>query len=200
MQKHTIISISRQYGSGGKEVAELVAKKMKVRCYDRQIVYLAAEQMGESDLDIDSILEDVYKTPESNLGSMGAYGFEAVPFYNRMFREQAKTIRRIADKESAVFLGRCADAVLKDYENCYSFFIYADEEYRKHRAAEFYNNQSVKEMDKENKTREKYYNYYTGQKWGEPKNYDMLLDTSRLSLEDAAELIINYTKLRQKEI
>ena len=63
MNEHTIVTISRQYGSGGREIAEILAKKMQVRCYDRQIVYLAAENVGNGDLDVDSILEEAYKVP-----------------------------------------------------------------------------------------------------------------------------------------
>ncbi len=103
MQEKTIITISRQFGSGGKEIAEILAEKMGVRCYDRQILYLAAEKMGDTEVDIESILESAYRTPDSSIGSMGTYGFEAVPYYNKMFREQAKAILKIAEKGSAVF-------------------------------------------------------------------------------------------------
>ena len=71
MREHTIVTISRQYGSGGREVAEILAKKMQVRCYDRQIVYLAAEKIGNGDLDVESILEEAYKVPGSHSGFFG---------------------------------------------------------------------------------------------------------------------------------
>lgn len=71
MQEKTIITISRQFGSGGKEIAEILAEKMGVRCYDRQILYLAAEKMGDTEVDIESILESAYRTPDSSIGSMG---------------------------------------------------------------------------------------------------------------------------------
>ncbi|QBE95767.1 AAA family ATPase [Blautia producta] len=199
MQEKMIITISRQFGSGGKEIGEILAEKMGVRCYDRQILYLAAEKMGDTDVDIESILESAYQTPDSSIGSMGAYGFEAVPYYNKMFREQAKAILKIADKGSAVFLGRCADAVLKDAPDCYSFFIYADEEFRGERAKTHYGSQSLKELEKENKTRERYYNYYTGQKWGDPQNYDLMINTSKISLDAAADLILDYI-VKRKEV
>lgn len=200
MKDHTLVTISRQYGSGGKEIAELVAKKMQVRCYDRQILYLAAEKMGNSDLDIESILEMAYKMPENNMGGfmdgINSLGYESIPSYNKMYKEQAKAILEIAEKEDAVFLGRCADVVLKDYSRCYHFFIYADEEFRQNRAKEIYG-KSIKELDKENKTRERYYNYYTGQKWGDPVNYDLMINTSRFSVSKAADLIIDYIERMQ---
>ena len=196
MQEKTIITISRQYGSGGKEIAELLAEKLGVRCYDRQILYLAAEKMGDTDVDIESILESAYQTPDSSIGSMSTYGLEAVPYYNKMYREQAKVILQIADKGSAVFLGRCADAVLKEYPDCYSFFVYADEAFRRERAKTHYGSQSLKELEKENKTRERYYNYYTGQKWGDMQNYDLMINTSKLSPEAAVDLILGYIEKR----
>ena len=121
-------------------------------------------------------------------------GYETIPPYNKMYREQAKAIRNIAEKESAVFLGRCADVVLKDFPECYNFFIYADEEYRKNRAKELYGNKTFKELEKENRTRERYYNYYTGQKWGDPQNYHLMLNTSQIGPEKAVDLIINYVE------
>ena len=104
MKERTLITISRQYGSGGKEIAELLAKKMETRCYDRQILYLAAEKLGDSDMDMDTILDMSYKMPDNSMGSfmegVNSLGYESIPSYNKMYREQAKVIRRIAEKES----------------------------------------------------------------------------------------------------
>lgn len=195
MKDHTLITISRQYGSGGREVAELLAKRMQVRCYDRQILYLAAEKMDAGEMDISAILDMSYKMPERTfMDGVTSLGYETIPPYNKMYREQAKAIRNIAEKESAVFLGRCADVVLKDFPECYNFFIYADEEYRKNRAKELYGNKTFKELEKENRTRERYYNYYTGQKWGEPQNYHLMINTSQIGPEKAVDLIINYVE------
>ena len=90
MREHTIVTISRQYGSGGREVAEILAKKMQVRCYDRQIVYLAAEKIGNGDLDVESILEEAYKVPGSHSGFFGGLGIgsDVIPDYNKMYKEQ----------------------------------------------------------------------------------------------------------------
>lgn len=195
MKDHTLITISRQYGSGGREVAELLAKRMQVRCYDRQILYLAAEKMDAGEMDISAILDMSYKMPERTfMDGVTSLGYETIPPYNKMYREQAKVIRNIAEKESAVFLGRCADVVLKDFPECYNFFIYADEEYRKNRAKELYGNKTFKELEKENRTRERYYNYYTGQKWGDPQNYHLMINTSQIGPEKAVDLIINYVE------
>lgn len=113
MREHTIVTISRQYGSGGREVAEILAKKMQVRCYDRQIVYLAAEKIGNGDLDVESILEEAYKVPGSHSGFFGGLGIgsDVIPDYNKMYKEQAALIHRLADKFGGVFW----DAVQMQY-------------------------------------------------------------------------------------
>ena len=219
MREHTIVTISRQYGSGGREVAEILAKKMQVRCYDRQIVYLAAEKIGNGDLDVESILEEAYKVPGSHSGFFGGkrhhaldgravfvYHFDIhegsyllVPDYNKMYKEQAALIHRLADKFGGVFLGRCADAVLADTPDCYHIFIYADDAFREKRSKEAYEGISLKEMDKEDVSRQRYYNYYTGRTWGDPLNYDLMINTGKIDLEDAADLIIDYIEKVQSE-
>lgn len=132
------------------------------------------------------------------MDSVTSLGYETIPPYNKMYREQAKVIRSIAEKESAVFLGRCADVVLKDFPDCYNFFIYADEEYRKGRAKELYGNKTLRELEKENRTRERYYNYYTGQKWGDPQNYNLMINTSRIGTEKTVDFILDYVESCQK--
>lgn len=194
MKEHTIVTISRQYGSGGREIAEILAKKMQVRCYDRQIVYLAAEKVGNSDLDVENILEEAYRLPSGHSQLFGSFGIgsDVIPDYNKMYKEQAALIRKLAEKSGGVFLGRCADAILSDVDECYHIFIYADDTFREKRSKEAYEGISLKEMDKEDISRQRYYNYYTGKTWGDPLNYDLMINTSHIELEDAAELIIDY--------
>ena len=196
---HVVVTISRQYGSGGRELAKILAKKMGVKCYDREIVYRAAAKMGNEDMGKETMLENSYQTPHEKMGAGDEWAFDTIPSYNQMYQQQSVTIMQIAKRESAVFLGRCADAVLKDYPGHYSFFVYADEKFREERSPEYYGGMSLKEMEKEEETRERYYNYYTGRKWGDPENYHMMINTSEISLEDAAELILNYIK-KQRNI
>lgn len=198
--KNTIISISRQYGSGGKELSDILAEKMKVRCYDRQILYLAAQEIGAESVDIDSVNKLAYDRGNIGLGGItGVMGMGNIPVYNQMFLEQARIIQKLAMQGSCVFLGRCSDYVLKEYKNHYSFFIYADREFKEKRAKELYGSATVEELEKEDKNRAEYYQYYTGLKWGDCNSYDMMLNTSRISLEDAAELILAYVEKRQKD-
>ncbi len=144
MKDNTYITITRQYGSGGREVSAIIAKKLGLRRYDRKIVQLAAEKFVENaDATIDDILEASYNTPDSGIGSLSYLSFEKLPYYNKIYDEQAKAILNIAKKGSAVFLGRCADAVLENYPNTYSVFIYADDDFRQNRAKSHYNNCSL---------------------------------------------------------
>ena len=200
MQSNTIVTISRQYGSGGKELSDIIAKKMNTRCYDRQILYLAAEKIGAEAVDMDAVNRLAYEKGGIGTGVLsGVMGIGNIPVYNQMFLEQARVIMKLANQGSCVFLGRCADYVLKDMENCYSFYIYADDDFKQKRARELYGNASVAELKKEDKSRAEYYQYYTGRQWGDYMNYDLMLNTSKISLEDAADLIIAYIERRQND-
>ena len=200
MKNNTLITITRQYGSGGREVSAIVAKKLGLRRYDRKIVEMAAKKMRDyGDMSIDDIIKDSYTAPDNAGSGIGDYAFERIPYFNRMYVEQAKIILGVAKNGSAVFLGRCADYILKDFPNTYSFFIYADDEFRLNRAKDHYGSHSIKDLDNEDKNRQSYYAYYTGQTWGEPKNYDLMVNTSKISLEKAADLIIKYIELQQQD-
>lgn len=198
MDQKTLITITRQYGSGGREVAEILAKKMGVRRYDRKVVAMAAENAGRAE-DFNDIIERSYNAPDSSLGNLGDFAYESVPQHNRMYIEQAKVILRLAKEGSAVFLGRCADYILRDDLDAISVFIYADDAYRLERSKTHYGDRTLKELDAEDKQRKNYYAYYTGRVWGAPENYDLMINTARISLEDAADLILAYAKLRGKK-
>ena len=200
MKNNTLITITRQYGSGGREVSAIVAKKLGLRRYDRKIVEMAAKKMRDyGDMSIDDIIKDSYTAPDNAGSGIGDYAFERIPYFNRMYVEQAKVILGVAKNGSAVFLGRCADYILKDFPNTYSFFIYADDEFRLNSAKDHYGSNSIKDLDNEDKNRQSYYAYYTGQTWGEPKNYDLMINTSKISLEKSADLIIKYIELQQQD-
>ena len=182
LKDNTYITITRQYGSGGKEVANIVAKKLGINCYDRKIVHLAAERFHNSTEPISNeVMADLITTSYSMPGSLGDYSFESIPFYNKMFKEQSIAILKLAQKGSAVF-----------------FFIYADDDFRQNRAKDHYGNNTLEQLDKEDKNRKRYYAYYTGQTWGEAQNYDLMINVSNIPLEKAADLIIEYIKLQQK--
>lgn len=201
MKNNTNIVIIRQYGSGGREVSSILAKKLNMTCYDRTIVQLAAEQLSQQENyepNIDELIKNSYKRPQEQMGNLGDFAFERIPYFNKMYRQQAIVKLKLAQKGNAVFLGRCADVILKDIPNTYFFFIYADDDFRAARAKNHYGNHTLADLDKEAKNREKYYAYYTGEKWGDPKHFHMMINTSHISLEQAADLIIDYIETHQK--
>ena len=200
MKKNTNIVIIRQYGSGGREVSSILAKKLGMKRYDRTIVQLAAEKLAENegyDFDLNSLIDESYDVQSEKMSGLGDFAFERVPYFNKMYREQAVAILKLAKKGGAVFLGRCADAILKDVPDTYFFFIYADDEYRRERAKTHYGEHSLADLDKEAENRKRYYSYYTGEQWGDPNHFDLMINTSDISLEEAADLIINYIELQQ---
>ncbi|MGI6110173.1 MAG: AAA family ATPase [Eubacteriaceae bacterium] len=196
MKDHIIITISRQLGSGGSEIAEKLAERLGVHCYNRQIINLVAEKLKDSGDTSDDVIEESYKTLQSSLGNLGEYGLESTARYNQMYKEQSAAVINIAKNESAVFVGRCADFTLRNDPDHYAIFIYANDAFRIKHAEE--NNMSIKDLNRLEKDRERYYSYHTGQKWGDKFNYDLLLNTSCLTVDQAVELLMDYITVRNK--
>lgn len=196
MKDHIIITISRQLGSGGSEIAEKLAERLGVHCYNRQIINLVAEKLKDSGDTSDDVIEESYKTLQSSLGNLGEYGLESTARYNQMYKEQSAAVINIAKNESAVFVGRCADFTLRNDPDHYAIFIYANDAFRIKHAEE--NNMSIKDLNRLEKDRERYYSYHTGQKWGDKFNYDLLLNTSCLTVDQAVELLMDYIAVRNK--
>ena len=198
MKERTFITITRQYGSGGFYIAEALAKKMGVKCYSRNIVAAAAESLDDT-ADIQSVVEKSYDTPTDFVASLSALMGQGVPRQNQMYIQQARIIRELAEGiEGAVFVGRCADYILRDVPNHFSFFLYADDDCRRERAKKYYKDFSFQDvLDVDNKRRS-YYNYYTGRKWGDPQNYDLMINTTNFTeAEPIVKIILDYVELRQ---
>ena len=198
MKEKTFITITRQYGSGGVSIAEGIAKATGLKCYNRNIVAAAAESLDTFE-DVQSVVEKSYDTPNDFVASLSALVGQGVPRQNQMYIQQARIIRELAEcDESAVFVGRCADYILRDVPNHFSFFIYADDDYRRKRAKEIYRDFSFQDvLDVDNK-RKSYYAYYTGRTWGDPQNYDLMINTTNITTEQAVKIILDYVELRQK--
>ena len=189
----TLITISRQFGSGGREIAELLTKKLNCHHYYSKIVEMAAANLHNG-VAIEEAIARSYHTPEEAQGNLDKYeGFERMVENNRMYVEQAKVILNVAERpESAIFLGRCADYILRNRKDVFSFFIYADDDFRAERGKLKYHGMSLKGLNREENRRKQYYEFYTGQRWGDPTNYDMMINTSGISLETAANTILAY--------
>ncbi|WP_302486600.1 AAA family ATPase [uncultured Megamonas sp.] len=194
MKENTVITVSRQYGCGGRELAEILAKKLNVKLYDRQIVHIAAAKLGINDLSEQDLLELENTVHPMTLTFMPfhSFGTRMGESSRGMFLSEASVVRKLADDGPCVILGRCADYVLEDLPNHFSIFVCADDEYREKRGKDVYEGKTLKELNIENEKRARYYNYYTGKKWGEASNYDLIVNTSKVPLDKVADAIIEY--------
>ena len=199
---NVIITIGRQFGSGGRQIGELVAKELGIPFLDEELITLAAES---SDLCAEAIAEADEKSANSLLYTL-AMGSSAMlhsshynmPINDKVFLVQSDVIRGAAKKGSAVIVGRCADYVLREHPRLLSVFIYADDEFRinnllKRDSISRTEAQSL--INKTDRRRANYYNFYTGNRWGVMENYDLSINASKISQESAAKLIAEYAKM-----
>lgn len=192
-----IISIGRQYGSGGREIGRRLAKEFNIDFYDKELLTLAAKESGFSE-------EILKENDENHNGSflyslvMGTYtGGNNLPLNHKLFLAQFDTIKKLADEKSCVIIGRCADYALEYNPNCVKVFIHADIDTRIKRAIEEYgvSPDKVEEVVKKtDKKRESYYNFYTGKKWGLMENYDITLNSSFTGIDGAVKVIADLVR------
>lgn len=197
MAEKKIITIGRQFGSGGKQIGEVLAEKMNIPFYDKELLKEAAKDSGICEEIFDSFDE---KPTNSFLYSlvMDPYslGFGTsteLPLNHKVFLAAFDTIKNLAEKNgSCVFVGRCADYALRDLDNVVNVFIYADMDDRTARISKKYNISESKAKDmikKEDKARASYYNYYTSKRWGEMKGYDICINTSKYGIDKTVDLL-----------
>lgn len=148
--------------------------------------------------DVKTIVENSYDTPNDFVASISALVGKGVPRQNQMYVQQERIIRGLAEVESAVFVGRCADYILRDVPNHYSFFICAEDDCRHERVKVYYKDFSFEDVLDVDKKRKSYYAYYTSRTWGDPQNYDLTINTTNITAEQARDIILNYVELRQK--
>ena len=191
-----IICIGRQFGSGGYEIAARTAQRLGIRMYDKDILYLAC-QYGELEPEILEVSDEKAFNPYLFHAIFdGNYRvLKGLPASKVLFELQSHEIRRIASEESCIFVGRCADYVLRDEPvSLLRVFVSAPFEQRVRHKAELEKlpekkaRQLVTKMDKQ---RKKYYDNYTGQIWGDPQFYDLNIDTGRISVDEAVNLIVS---------
>ena len=191
MDKKFVITIGRQYGSGGRFIAKKLAEKLNVAYYDSELLLKASEASGLSknimesyDEKVDGIFSGIFPStyiPEASLGS-------------RVFIAQFETIKKIAADHSCVIVGRCADYVLRDYENVLNVFITAPMDECIKRSIEYYGLEEKKAEEsirKMNTKRANYYNFYTDKKWGSANSYDLCIN-STIGVEETVDVIIKY--------
>ena len=207
MKYDPIITVGRQYGSGGRYVAKLLAEKLNIPYYDKELL---AEASKDSGICQDVLEEYDEKNSRSLLFSLlsgtqphaeSGMMYMDMPLNHRIFLAQFDTIRRIADEGPCVIVGRCADYVLRDHENVINVFIKASQGERINRIVKFYGADPLKAeeiLKKADKQRASYYNYYATGTWGDVNNYDLCVDTGTLGIEGCVELISSCVELRAK--
>lgn len=197
-----LITISREFGSGGRLIGKRLAEKLGIPYYDKELLDRIAEESGFSR---EMIADAEKKAKNSFLYSLasamgtGEAGPESLSLNERFFLAQFDTIRRIADEGSCVIVGRCADYVLRGMPEATNVFIYAEEADKIKRAVQEYGvpEDSVKKMMKDtDKARANYYAYHTGRKWGDHVNYNLSIDSGYIEIEDIVDLIIKYTDVK----
>lgn len=200
-----VITIARQYGSGGRTVGEMLAKDLGIHYYDKELMKLASEDSGINEALFVKADEKVKNTLLFRVAK-NAYNGELIPpesedfvSNDNLFNYQAKIIKQLAEEESCVIMGRCADYILKDYENVLSVFVHAPRDFCMEQAAKKLS-MSTKEIEKyimrTDKRRADYYKYHTGREWTDARNYDLCLDSSKLGFDRCVEEIKAYMKVR----
>ncbi|MBQ3073791.1 MAG: cytidylate kinase-like family protein [Ruminococcus sp.] len=205
MNKKFIITIARQFGSGGHEIGKALAEKLSIPFYDKELISLAAKESG-----IDAeVFENVDERATNSLLyslSMGLYSFGNsfsamgdLPVNDRLYILQHKIIQKLAEEGPCVIVGRCADYVLRERTDCINIFIHADMEHRKERAIAIRGVDKARAeqvVNKTDKVRANYYSFYSGQKWGFAQNYDLCIDSTNLTTEQAVALVEAYISIR----
>lgn len=203
-----IITISREFGSGGREIGQKLANELGIPFYDKELLVRASKDSG--------ICEDLfYRNDESHSNSllyslvMGTFPTNGqgkiradMPLNHKLFLAQFDAIKKIAEEGSCVIVGRCADYVLREEKNVLHFFINADLASKKKRILERYDIEKDKAMDfikKTDKNRANYYNYYSDMKWGEAKNYDLCINSSTLGIDGTVKILKAFIEVKEAE-
>ncbi len=194
-----IITISREFGSGGRSIGKLVAEKLGYRFFDRELVNKVAERSGFSPEFIEESGE--YASARSSLlfalATASQYSADGLSMHDRLYIEQTKIIEELAAEGDCVIVGRCADYILRDRKDCLHVFIHADMESRAKRIVERYgecDKSPEKRLTEKDQKRKVYYKNYTGRNWGQAQNYDICLNSGVLGVEACAELILQACK------
>ena len=202
-----VITIGRECGSEGRLIGQKLAADLGVKCYDKELLTLAAKNSG--------LCEELFKTHDEKPTSSFLYSlvmdtyslgyntsaYMDMPINHKIFLAQFDTIKKLAEEESCVIVGRCADYALADYPNTVSVFICGDEEDKIHHLMERHNVDEAKAKDimiKTDKRRASYYNYYSSKRWGSCKSYDMCISSSAVGYDGAVDIIKEFAKKKQE--
>lgn len=200
-----VITISRQFGSGGRLVGKKLAESLEIPFYDKELITMAAQQSGYSR----EIFEKADERATSSLLytlSMNSYllhgmtGLNELPLNDKVFLIQSEIIRKVAAEGPCVIVGRCADYVLKERPRCLNFYIYADLQSRVDRATTVYGMEKEHAADniqKLDKKRANYYNFYSNLRWGLAENYDLCVNSSSIGIDNTVEILKSFIERKE---
>ena len=205
----SIITIGRQYGSGGHEIGQKLAKELGIKCYDKELLDRAAKESGicqelfehHDERPTNSFLYSLVMDTYSMSGYTSA-PFVDMPLNHKVFLAQFEAIKKLASEEPCVIVGRCADYALEDNPELLSVFIHADMDARIRRIARDFDLTDAKAKDmirKTDKQRSSYYNYYTNKRWGDANSYQFCLDSSKLGIEGTVDAILKLIEIKDDQ-
>ena len=208
MDERTVITIGREFGSGGHEIGMKLAEKLGIKCYDKELLELAAKESGlceelfasqdekPTNSFLYSLVMDTYSLGYNN-------SYVDMPINHKVFLAQFDAIKKLAERESCVIVGRCADYALEDNPYAVSVFIKASLDERVQRIKRIYELNDSKAADliqKTDKRRASYYNYYSSKKWGEAKSYNLCIDSGLVGIDGAIDMILKFIELKEKNM
>lgn len=209
MSKNIVITIGRQFGSGGRELGERLAKELNIPFYDKELVELAAEKSEMNhdvlkDIDERATNSFLYSlvTGSNSMRGMATPLYYEMPINDKLFILQSDIIKNLALKGSCVIVGRCADYVLESVDvNCANIFVYSSMKNKIERISKLYDLSPEKAKDRIVKTEKKrrtYYNYYSNQEWGKMESHDLCINSGVISMEDAVNLAKEFALMKQR--
>ena len=194
LENQIIITLSREYGSGGRYIGKLVAEKLGIKLYDKEFVAKLAEETGLSSEYIEN-----NEQKRGTLETLNNGYYSGLSNSDELFIKESELIKKVANENSCVIVGRCADFILKENKNVFKVFVYSNMENKVKRTTDIYGldkNKAEKEINRINKLRANHYKYYTEKDWSNPENYDICINSDSLGVERAADLI--YEMIKEK--
>ena len=197
-----VITIARSYGSGGKTLGKLLAQDLGIPCYDRELLRLASDDSGINEALFGEVDEkkriSLFKTTKPYTGQVLPPESDGFVSDDNLFNLQAKIIKELAEKESCIIIGRCADYILRDRKDVLRLFFYAPLEdclVRAHELSGEPEKELLRKIQKIDKYRADYYKYYTGNDWNDTRNYDFCLNTASMSYEKLIDVVKSYIRI-----
>lgn len=187
--KNIIITIAREYGSGGRYVGKLLSEKLGIKLYDKSLISLVSDESG---LSAEYIEENEQTINGKLLANFNSQYYNNLSNDDNLFIAESNAIKEIASKESCIIVGRCADYILKNNDNVFSVFLYNSDESKVNRAVKYYGlneKNALKEIQKINKSRENHYKYYTNKNWRDMSNYSLAINVDTFGVEKTADII-----------